>query len=82
MDNKTWIIDEVNMEWGHNKGALHVTQYIPTSVKVQTTTCAKCTDFSGTATMYNPEDKVSTIPLNTYKDTCRSHMILHGMWDV
>ena len=33
MDKKTCIIDEVNKEWGHNKGALYVIQYLPTSVK-------------------------------------------------
>ena len=25
MDNKTWIIDEVNKEWSQNKGDLHAT---------------------------------------------------------
>ena len=33
MDKKTWIIYEVNKEWGHNKDALHANQYRPTSVK-------------------------------------------------
>ena len=79
MDKKIWIIDEVNKERGHNKGALHATQYCPTSVKGKTTTLSNCTTFTGTATMYNPEYKRATIPLKKYKDTCRHHMILHGM---
>ena len=82
MDKKTWIIDEVNKEWGHNKGVLHDTQYCPTIVKGQTTARANCNTFVGTDTISNPEDKGAAIPLNSYKDTCRCHMILHGMWDV
>ena len=82
IDKKTCIINELNKEWGHNKGILHATQYRPTSFKEQKTTLANCTNFAGTATMSNPEDKVATIPINTYKVTCWRHMILHGMWDV
>ena len=37
MDKQTCIIDEENKEWGHNKGALHATQYHQTSVKEKTT---------------------------------------------
>ena len=33
MYKKTCIIDEVNNDWVKNKGALHATQYHPTSVK-------------------------------------------------
>ena len=54
MDKKTCIIDEVNKEWGHNKGALYVIQYLPTSVKRKTTSRDNCTTFPGTATMSNP----------------------------
>ena len=82
MDKKTWIIDEVNKEWGHNKGVLHDTQYCPIIVKGQTTARANCNTFVGTDTISNPEDKGAAIPLNSYKDTCWCHMILHGMWDV
>ena len=82
MDKKTWIIDEVNTEWGHNKGDLHATQYCANSDKGQTTACVKWTNFSGKYTMSNPEYKGATIPLKTYKDTCWIHIILHGMWDV
>ena len=81
MDKKTWIIDEVNKDCIHNEGALHATQYFPTSVKVKTTARTNCTNFSGSDTMSNLEGKVSTIPLNTYKYNCRSHMILNIMWD-
>ena len=27
MDKKTWIINEVNNEWSHDKGDLHATQF-------------------------------------------------------
>ena len=57
MDKKTWIIDEVNKEWGHNNGVLHATQYCLTSVKGQTTARDNCNTFSGTDTMSNPEGK-------------------------
>ena len=57
MDKKTWIIEEVNKEWIHQKGAPHVNQYHPTSVKVKTTERANCITFSGKYTIYNPEDK-------------------------
>ena len=57
MDNNNWIIDELNTEFGHNKGALYATRYHPTSVKVNTTACANCTTFSGTYTLSNQEDK-------------------------
>ena len=82
MDKKTWIIDEVNKKWGHNKGALHTTQHLPTSVKGKTTAYTNFTTFSGTYNLSNPEDKRATIPIKTYKDTCRLQMILHGMWYV
>ena len=82
MDKKTLVIDKVNTEWGHNKGAFHATQYHPTSVKGQTTARANCTTFSGTYTLSNPEDKGSTKILNIYKEICWRHMIIHGMWDV
>ena len=82
MDNNNWIVDEVNTEWGHNRGAIYATQYWPTSVKVQTTAHANCTTFAGTYNMSNPEDKGETIPLYIYKDTCWRHMIIHDMWDV
>ena len=45
MDKKTCIIDEVNKEWGHNKGALHATQYLSTIVKEQTTVRDNWTTF-------------------------------------
>ena len=45
MYKKTCIIDEVNREWGHNKGAFRDTQYFTTSVKEQTTERANCTTF-------------------------------------
>ena len=82
MDKKTQIIDEVNTEWSHNKGSLQVTQYHPNSVNGKTNARAHFTNFSGTATISNPEDKGSNIPLNKYKETFRRHMILHSMWDV
>ena len=82
MDKKNWIIDELNKEWGHNKGDLIATQYCHNSFKVQTTARANCTAFAGAATMSNPEGKLATILLKTYNDTCRRHMIIHGMWDV
>ena len=79
MDKKTWIIDEVNKEWGHNNGVLHATQYCLTSVKGQTNMCANCTTFEGAATMSNPEGKCTTIPLTIYKDTRQIQTILHGI---
>ena len=82
MDKKNWIIDKVNKEWGHNKGALHATQYLSTIVKEQTTVRDNWTTFSGAATMYNSEVKWATIPLKTYKDIYLSQMIIHVMWDV
>ena len=82
MDNKTWIIDEVNAKWGHNKGALHATQYCPTSGKVQSTAQTNSTNFVCIATMYDQAYKGATILLKKYMDTCRCHMILHDMWDV
>ena len=82
MYKKTCIIDEVNNDWVKNKGALHATQYHPTSVKGKNTARVNCTILEGSAIMSNPEGKVSTTPLKTYKDTCWIHMILHGMWDV
>ena len=57
MDKNTWVIDEVNNDWGHNKVALYATQYRPTSVKGKTTVCANCTNFSSAATMANLEGK-------------------------
>ena len=54
MDENTWIIDEANKEWGHNKGAILGNQYCPTSVKGQTTARTNCNTFAGEATMYNP----------------------------
>ena len=82
MDKKSWIIDEVNKEWGQNKGAIHATQYRPTSVKGQTTVCSYCHNLIGTYTVSNPEGKWATISINMYRNTCRCHMILHSMWDV
>ena len=79
MYEKIWIVDGVNKEWGHKKGALHATQYQPTSIKGQTTGSANWANFAVTATMSNPEDNGSTIPLKTYKDTCRRHIIFHCM---
>ena len=70
MDKKTWTIDEVNKKWGHNKGALHTTQHLPTSVKGKTTARVNCTILEGSAIMSNPEGKVATTLLKTYKDTC------------
>ena len=66
MDEKTWIIDEVNKEWSHYKDAIHTTRYGTTNVKGKTTACANCTTFVGTATISKPEDKGETIPLKTY----------------
>ena len=66
MDIKTCIIDTVNKEWIHNKGALHATKYHPNSVNRKTTACTNCTTFAGTATISKPEDKGETIPLKTY----------------
>ena len=57
MDKSTWVIYEVNKDWGHHKFALYATQYATTSFKGQTTACAKCTTFASAATMANLEVK-------------------------
>ena len=45
MDKNTCIVNEVDTGWGQNKGAIHATQYRPTSVKGKTTARPNCTTF-------------------------------------
>ena len=61
MDKKTCIIDQVNLEWDHNKGVLHATHYCPISIKGKTTSHYNCNTFAGTANISNLEDEGATI---------------------
>ena len=58
--------------------------YRPRGVKQERTTKENCTSYAGTEVFngINPTDGNINIPLMTFKDVTRKHMIDHGMTDV
>ena len=79
-----WMIpiSQLNTSYTRMKGPVHPGQYRPKGVKEERKTKEACTTFSGIRFSGVPKEGKGSIPIRTYKDQCRSHMIRHGMWDV
>jgi uncharacterized protein YnzC (UPF0291/DUF896 family) len=57
--------------------------YRPRGVKNERQTMEFCTTYKGTKfNGLTPKEGKAAMPLKTYKDILRHHMIEHGMWDV
>ena len=83
---KGWTLPKSQFKKGGTKiqGPTREGMYRPRGVKQERTTKENCSTYSGTDTFngINPSDGKISIPIITYKDVTRKHMIDHGMIDV
>ena len=61
---------------------MHDGQYRPLGIKYERKTRESCSDYSGTQTFNGLEAKEGDdlVPVRTYKQNIRKHMIRSGMW--
>ena len=83
---KGWTLPKAQFKKGGSKiqGPTREGMYRPRGVKQERTTKENCTGYAGTETFngINPTDGKINIPLTTFKDVTRKHMIRHGMIDI
>ena len=83
---KGWTLPTAQFKKGGTKiqGPTREGMYRPRGVKQERTTKENCTSYAGTEVFngINPTDGKINIPLMTFKDVTRKHMIDHGMIDV
>lgn len=83
---KGWSLPKLQFKKGGTKiqGPTREGMYRPRGVKQERTTKENCTTYTGTETFngINPTDGKINIPIMTYKDVTRKHMIDHGMIDI
>ena len=83
---KGWTLAKALFKQGGTQiqGPTREGMYRPRGVKQERTTKENCSNYSGTDTFngINPADGKVNIPIMTYKDVSRKHMINHGMIDV
>ena len=83
--NNDWIVpedqyDEESKNW---RGSIHNGQFCSHNLKEKIKTEEICSKYSGSAKFNGiPREGKSSIPIKSYKDQCREHMIRDGMWDV
>ena len=80
-----WIIleDQYNGYFDNWKGPINNGQFLQQNLKEMRKTEETCTQHSGSVKFnwVSMEGK-SAIPIKSYHDQCREHMIRNGIWDV
>jgi hypothetical protein len=81
-----YTIDSLLFEpsYPNQQGPVHDGQYRPTGIKYERKTRESCTEYSGHNTFHGlvPKEGEEMVPVRTYKQTIRRHIIRSGMWNV
>ena len=78
-----WTCGHVEANFANQQEPVHAGQYRPRGVKSEMKTREGCTSFDGVAYCgLVAKEGEASIPVSTFKETMRRHMITHGMWDV
>ena len=83
--NNDWIVpeDQYDEEFKNWRGPIHNGQFRSQTLKEKRKTKETCSKYSGSAKFNGiPREGKPAIPIKSYKDQCREHMINNGMWDV
>ena len=84
-DNNDWIVlgYHYNEECNNWRGTVYSGQFCQHDLKEMRNTEETCSKYAGSAKFIRiPREGNPGIPVNSYKDQCRDHIIMNGMWDV
>ena len=84
-EENDWIVsgDQYNDEFKNWKGPIHNGQFRSQTLKEIRKTEETCSKYAGSAKFNGiPREGKPAIPIKSYKDQCREHMINNGMCDV
>ena len=84
-ENNDWIVsgNQYNKVYKNWKGPIHNGQFRSHTLKDKIKTEETCSKYAGSAKFNGiPREGNQVIPIKSYKDQCREHMIRNGMWDV
>ena len=84
-EENDWIVsgDQYNKEFKNWKGPIHNGEFRSHTLKEKRKTEDTCSKYAGSAKFNGiPREGKPEIPIKSYKDQCREHMINNGMWDV
>jgi hypothetical protein len=84
IDNK-WTIETTiyNKAYPNQQGPVHDGQYRPRGIKYERKTRENSTEFTGSQfSGLIAKEGVEVVPVRTYKESLRRHIIRSGMWDV
>ena len=84
-EKNDWIVpeDQYDDEFKNWRGPIHNGQFRSQTLKEKRKTEDKCSKYAGSSQFNGiPREGKPSIPINSYKDPCREHMIRNGMWDV
>ena len=83
-DDNDWIIpgDQYNEEFNNWRGPINNGQSLQQNLKEIRKTEETCSKYAGSVKFNRiPREGKPAIPIKSYKDKCREHMIRNGMWD-
>ena len=84
-DNDDWIVpeDQYDEEFKNWRGPIHNGQFHSQTIKEKQKTKEACSKYSGSAKLNGiPREVNPAIPIKSYNNQCREHMINNGMWYV
>ena len=84
-ENDDWIVpeDQYNEEFKNWRGPIHNGQFRSQNLKEKRKTEGTCSKYAGSAKFNGiPREGNPAIPIKSYKDQFRAHMIRNGLWDV
>ena len=84
-NDNDWIIlgDQYNGDFNNCKGPINNVQLRQQNLKDMRKTEETCSKYLGSVNFNGiPRERKPAIPINSYEDQCREHMIRNGMRDV
>ena len=85
IEENGWILlgDQYNEDFNNWKGPINNVQFRQQNLKEMKKTEETCYKYAGSVKFNGiPREGKPAIPIKSYKDQCREHMIRNGMWDV
>ena len=92
MNSFTWSTEEndwiflggqYNEDFNNWKGPINNGQFCHQNIKEMRKTEDTCSKYTGSVKFNGiPREGKPAIPIKSYKDQCREHIIRNGMWDV
>ena len=84
-EDNDWIVsgDQYNEGFKNWKGPIHNGQFSSHTLKEKRNGEKTCSKYAGSAKFDGiPREGKPAIPIKSYKDQCREHMINNGMWEI